>query len=138
MSIRNKSPKKVYVVDNGFIKSRSHELSPNYGRLLENLVFIELIRRGYRPDLDLFYYKTRNNKEIDFLCNKGHQNEYLIQVCYDTSKPSTLKREISALSEASFELNPTTSLLFTWNDIPQPPGKGIISFPVWKWLLSGT
>ena len=45
---------------------------------------------------------------------------------------------ISALSEASFELNPTTSLLFTWNDIPQPPGKGIISFPVWKWLLSGT
>ncbi len=135
VSIRSKSPKKVYVVDNGFIKSRSHELSPNYGRRLENLVFIELIRRGYRPDLDLFYYRTQNNKEIDFLCKKGHQNEYLIQVCYDISKPATLKREISALTEASMELNPAKSILLTWNETPQLSSP-IISLPVWKWLLA--
>ena len=68
--IYDKAARKVYVVDNGFIRSRSRELSPDRGRLLENMVFIELIRRGYRPGLDLFYYKTRNGREVDFVCRR--------------------------------------------------------------------
>jgi len=68
-----KAAQKMYIIDNGFVKARSFELSPNYGRLLENLVFVELLRRAYKPELDLFYYRTRNDREIDFVLRKGHQ-----------------------------------------------------------------
>ena len=83
IKLQQKSPKKSYVIDTGFIHARSFELSPNYGRLLENVVFIELLRRELRPELDLFYYRARNDKEIDFVCRKGYQTDQLIQVCSD-------------------------------------------------------
>ena len=68
LKIMKKAPRKAYVVDNGFIAARSFELSENSGRLLENLVFIELLRRGYDTEQTLFYYRTRNDKEVDFVC----------------------------------------------------------------------
>ena len=50
LKLMKKAPRKVYVVDNGFVASKAFSLSDNLGRLLENQVFIELIRRGYeRP-----------------------------------------------------------------------------------------
>jgi len=112
---QQKSPRKAYIIDNGFIRARSFELSPNFGRLLENLVFVELLRRNYRPGLDLFYYHTRNNREIDFILRKGHKTEQLIQVCYDLSHLKTLKREINALKEASDELSCNRLLIITWD-----------------------
>jgi predicted AAA+ superfamily ATPase len=43
----------------------------NDSRLLENLVFVELVRLGFKPNLDLFYYQTRSGAEVDFLlCRK--------------------------------------------------------------------
>ena len=65
--------------------------------------------------MDLFYYRTRNDREIDFVCRKGYQTDQLIQVCYDIASPKTLKREIDALVEASSELACTNLLLITWN-----------------------
>lgn len=62
----NKAPKKVYVVDNGLLQSTAFNLSENLGRLLENQVFVELLRHYYIPGQTLFYYRTRNDKEIDF------------------------------------------------------------------------
>ncbi|OFY30907.1 MAG: ATPase [Bacteroidetes bacterium RIFOXYA12_FULL_35_11] len=133
---QQKSPKKSYIIDNGFIKARSFELSPNYGRLLENVVFIELLRRQYKLELDLFYYKTRNDKEIDFVCRKGHIVEQLIQVCYDISKPKTLKRELDALIEASSELACDKLILITWDkeDVIEKNEYKIQLVPAWKWL----
>lgn len=112
---QQKSPRKAYIIDNGFIRARSFELSPNLGRLLENMVFIELLRQNYKPGLDLFYYHTRNKKEIDFLLRKGYKTEKLIQVCYDLSHQKTLKREINALKEASDELRCNKLLIITWD-----------------------
>lgn len=135
---QQKSALKIYVIDNGFIKARSFELSPNYGRLLENLVFIELLRRGYRPGLDLFYYRTRNDKEIDFLIRKGHQIEQLIQVCYNFEQLKVIKRETNALTEAAKELNCTNLLILSWDkeDIIEMDDLKIKLLPAWKWLLS--
>jgi len=135
---RQKSPSKIYIVDNGFIKARSFELSPNYGRLLENLVFVELLRRNFRPGLELFYYRSRNNKETDFLCRKGHTVNQLIQVCYDITNTRTLKRETDALAEASVELGCADLLLINWDreEIIEENGIRIQLLPAYRWLLS--
>lgn len=131
-----KSPKKSYIIDTGFIKARSFELSPNLGRLLENVVFTELLRRHYKPGLDLFYYRTRNDREIDFVCRKGHSVVQLIQVCYDTSTPKTLKREIASLLEASSELDCKNLLLITWDkeEVIENNKINIQLIPAYKWL----
>ena len=108
-----KAPRKIYTIDNGFITSRAFTASPNYGKLCENLVFVELVRRGYRPGLDLFYYQTRNSKEVDFILKRGYKIEQLIQVCYSLDQTATRKREESALREAQEELSCRNSLIIT-------------------------
>lgn len=135
---QKKSQKKSYVIDNGFVKARSFELSANFGRLLENLVFVELLRRNYEPGLTLFYYRTRKNKEVDFLCRIGHSVERLIQVCYDVTNNKTFRRETDALIEASTELNCSNLLLITWDSekIIDSNGFSIQLVPAYKWLLT--
>ena len=108
-----KAPNKVYVVDNGFVQSTAFNLSENLGRLLENQVFVELLRRGYIPGKTLFYYRTRNDKEIDFVTRKGSKVEQLIQVCYNMSSEKTRKRELDALVEAAEELHCDNLLVIT-------------------------
>ena len=109
----NKAPKKVYVVDNGFVQNTTFNLSENLGRLLENQVFVELLRRGYIPGQTLFYYRTRNDKEVDFVTRKGAKVEQLIQVCYDMTSEKTRKRELDALVEAAEELHCDNLLVIT-------------------------
>lgn len=113
LKLMNKAPKKVYVVDNGFVQSTAFNLSENLGRLLENQVFVELLRRGYIPGQTLFYYRTRNDKEIDFVTRKGARVEQLIQVCYDMASEKTRKRELDALVEAAEELHCDNILIIT-------------------------
>jgi len=113
LKLMNKAPKKVYVVDNGFVQSTAFNLSENLGRLLENQVFVELLRRGYIPGQTLFYYRTRNDKEIDFVTRKGARVEQLIQVCYDMTSEKTRKRELDALVEAAEELHCDNLLVIT-------------------------
>ena len=104
LKLMAKAPKKIYVVDNGFVQGAAFNLSENLGRLLENQIFVELMRRGYTPGKTLFYYRTRNDREIDFVTRNGVKVEQLVQVCYDMSSPKTRKRELDALAEAAGEL----------------------------------
>ena len=113
LKLMNKAPKKVYIVDNGFVQSTAFNLSENLGRLLENQVFVELLRRGYIPGQTLFYYRTRNDKEIDYVTRKGTKVEQLIQVCYDMTSEKTRKRELDALVEAAEELHCDNLLVIT-------------------------
>lgn len=115
LKLMNKAPKKIYVVDNGFVQSTAFNLSENLGRLLENQVFVELLRRGYIPGQTLFYYRTRNDKEVDFVTRKGAKVEQLIQVCYDMTSEKTRKRELNALVEAAEELHCDNLLVITNN-----------------------
>jgi len=134
---QQKSAQKIYVIDNGFIKARSFELAPNMGRLLENMVFIELIRRQNKPELEVFYYRTRNQREIDFLIRKGHQIQQLIQVSYDISNAKTLKREIDALIEAAAELQCNNLILINWEIDKQiiMNERMVQLVSVYRWLL---
>ena len=111
-----KAPRKVYVVDNGFVAAKAFSLSDNLGRLLENQVFIELIRRGYDADKTLFYYRSRNDKEVDFVLRKGTRIERLVQVCYDMSSVKTEKREVDSLIECAGELKCNNLVIVTNNE----------------------
>ena len=104
LKLMKKAPRKVYVVDNGFVAAKAFTVSENLGRLLENQVFIELIRRGYDTEKTMFYYRSRNDKEVDFVLRKGVHIERLVQVCYDMSSPKTEKREASSIVECAEEL----------------------------------
>ena len=105
LKLMKMAPQKVYLVDNVFIAAKAFALSDNLGRLLENQVFIELLRRGYDTDKTLFYYHSRNDKEVDFVLRKGPRIERLVQVCYDMSSPKTEKRELESLIECAGELH---------------------------------
>jgi hypothetical protein len=111
-----KAPRKVYVVDNGFVAGKAFSLSDNLGRLLENQVFIELIRRGFDTEKTVFYYRSRNDKEVDFVLRKGTHIERLVQVCYDLSSPKTERREVESLIECAGELKCDNLLIVTNND----------------------
>lgn len=71
------------------------------------------MRRGYLPGQTLFYYHTRNDKEIGFVTRKGAKVEQLIQVCYDMTSDKTRKRELDALVEAAEELHCDNLLVIT-------------------------
>lgn len=132
------SPKKVYMVDNGLITAMAVQLSQDNGKLMENLVFTELLKKGLRPNLELFYYKTRNNKEIDFVIRKGHMVSELVQVTYDTSDAEVCEREVKALLEAKEELHAPKLTILTWDEKKQATRDGtLIDFvPLWEWLMA--
>ena len=116
LKLMKKASRKVYVVDNGFVASKAFSLSDNLGRLLENQVFIELVRRGYDVERTMFYYRSRNDKEVDFVLRKGAHIERLVQVCYDMSNPKTEKREVDSIVECAGELKCTNLVIVTNND----------------------
>ena len=116
LKLMKKAPRKVYVVDNGFVASKAFSLSDNLGRLLENQVFIELIRRGHDVEKTMFYYRSRNDKEVDFVLRKGTSIERLVQVCYDMSSPKTEKREVDSIIECAGELKCSNLVIVTYND----------------------
>ena len=116
LKLMNKAARKVYVVDNGFVAAKAFALSDNLGHLLENQVFIELIRRGYDTDKTLFYYRSRNDKEVDFVLRKGTHVECLVQVCYNMDNPKTEKREVDSLIEGADELKCNNLVIVTNND----------------------
>ena len=116
LKLMKKAPRKVYVVDNGFVASKAFSLSDNLGRLLENQVFIELVRRGYDVEKTMFYYRSRNDKEVDFALRKGVHIERLVQVCYDMRNPKTEKREVDSIVECAGELKCDNLVIVTNND----------------------
>ncbi len=133
---RLQSPKKIYVVDNGLVTAKAVQHSPNTGKLMENLVFMELVKKGNQLNRDIFYYKTRNDREVDFVRKEGYKVVELIQTSYDVSNPDTLQREIKALVEAGEELEVSKLTLLTWDEKREveKDGMTIHCIPLWEWL----
>lgn len=134
---RLRSPKKIYAVDNGFVTAKAIQQSPNSGKLIENLVFMELVKRGHAPNRDLFYYKTRNDREVDFVIKAGLEISELIQVCYDPTAPDVEQREVRALVEAGEELKTKKLTVLTWEQKREVTKDGVIIHfrPLWEWLI---
>ena len=116
LKLMKKAPRKVYVVDNGFVAAKAFSVTENLGRLLENQIFIELVRRGYDTEKTMFYYRSRNDKEVDFVLRQGAHIERLVQVCYDLSSPKTEKREVDAIVECAGELKCDNLTIVTYDD----------------------
>ena len=116
LKLMKKAPRKVYVVDNGFVAAKAFSVTENLGRLLENQVFIELVRRGYDTEKTMFYYRSRNDKEVDFVLHQGVHIERLVQVCFELSSPKTVKREVDAIVECAGELKCDNLTIVTYDD----------------------
>jgi len=97
--------RKIFSIDNSFLKYKSIPNSFNRGAFFENLIFTELIKKGYEINANLFYYNTKKNYGIDFCIKGARFNQFkLIQVCYEMSMQKTEDREVRALIDASKEL----------------------------------
>ncbi|MEM0243214.1 MAG: ATP-binding protein [Candidatus Aenigmatarchaeota archaeon] len=131
-----KSPKKAYCIDTGMINAISVKFSKDIGRLMENLVFLELKRKGLKENLSIFYGQF-NNSEVDFVIKEGLEIKQLIQVTYASNKDEIEKGEIRALIKASEQLNCKDLLIITWDyeDELNFENKTIKCIPLWKWLL---
>ncbi len=124
ISLQYKSNKKSYLVDNRFIK-QSVALSDMEAKKFENFIFTEIIKNGYRPNKNLFYFKTKNNYEIDFLLKKQEVIIKAVQVCFSITDIVTREREMRALYDASKELNIQEYIIVTRSDIGEYFYKGL-------------
>lgn len=97
---KNTAPKKIYGVDTGLIHAVSDSQTPNLGRYLENLVYLDLRRERKK----VHYYITQSGYEIDFVTVDFSGKKELIQVAWDLTDPETRMREERALTEATHEL----------------------------------
>ena len=82
---------KFYLMDTGFYKSQLDEKQQNIGHILENIVFLELKRQGYK-----ITFGKINGYEIDFVCKKNNQKIYF-QVAYLIEDDETVEREFRPL-----------------------------------------
>ncbi|HOJ67279.1 MAG TPA: ATP-binding protein [Candidatus Hydrogenedentes bacterium] len=130
---RNTNPKKVYCVDHALAASVASGLSANSGRLLENLVFAAL--RRIHPEL--YYYRTRSGKEVDFVVPEQGTIRRLVQVCESLEDPATRKRELAALAEAMTELNVGLGTVVTRHESERiETAAGVVQvMPAWRFLL---
>ena len=129
-------PRKIYFIDNGFISALSTRFSKNMGRLYENAVAVELMRRYTGVEQEIHYWKDSNGKEVDFVIKDGMDVKELIQVSYSMDEPETRKRELSSLSKASRELrcNKLTVITEKEEGIEEYRGAEIRLIPLWKWM----
>ncbi|MEW6295105.1 MAG: ATP-binding protein [Candidatus Diapherotrites archaeon] len=124
------SAKKVYSIDNGLSTVNSASFSADNGRMLENLVFIQL-RKKYN---DIFYFKEKN--ECNFLVKEKEKITKAIQVCFKVDEDNK-EREINGIMEAmeKFKLKEGLILAYDQEDELRIENKKITVKPAWKWLL---
>ena len=123
--------RKVYCIDQGFVNHIGFGFSEDRGRVLENVVFIELKRQGN----EVFYFSDK--KECDFVIRQGFNITQAIQVVYNLHKEN-INRELAGLQEAIEKFNLKKGLLLVVEnqiDMHEIPDN-IEVLPVWKWLLS--
>ena len=135
---QEKSPRKVYAIDTGLANTIGFRFSQNLGRLAENIVFLELVRRRAleKNGLELYYWKDPQHREVDFVVKEGLGVTQVLQVCWELNRPETKIREIKALLKGMEELKLTEGFVIT-QDLEKEEniaGKEIRYVPLWKWL----
>ena len=126
------SPMKIYFVDNAFMKRIGFNATENNGVFLENLVFIELKRRGW----DVYYYADK--KECDFIVRKGLHISDAYQVTLKMDSPQTREREIAGVREAMQAYSLSKGYILTFEgkeNINFDDGTIVEVVPVWEWIL---
>ena len=122
--------KKLYCIDTGMRNAVAFRFSDDKGRILENLVLIELLRRGK----SVYFFK--NPKECDFITEDKGKITGAIQVCYELTRENR-DRELGGIAGAMTMHNLTAGLILTYHQEETITlGNAVIQvLPVWKWLI---
>lgn len=125
------NPKKVYTIDPAFAHRLGFNFSENKGRILENIVYLELLRRGK----EVYYHSGK--KECDFVIKEGLDIVEAIQVAYQVNV-NNHEREYQGLHEAMTIYNLKEGLVLNYNSEESfiPDNVGMKVLPVWEWLLT--
>jgi predicted AAA+ superfamily ATPase len=125
--------RKVYVIDTGLANAFLHQPQSDWGRLLENFVYMELRRQG----LDIEYYRTENGLEVDFITTDLRAAQMLYQVSLDLRDNSTRERELRALTTAMQEtgINYGTIISLGTEDQIETDAGVIDVIPAWLWSV---
>lgn len=125
------NPKKIYFIDNSIVSRIGFNATDNMGVKLENMVFIELKRRGY----DVFYYADK--KECDFVVREGMRIKEAYQVTIAMNDEKTRKREIEGLMEAMNAYGLAEGYILTMEEKEELEidGKQVHVLPTWEWML---
>ena len=133
------SQRKVYSIDHGLFNSSGFKFSQNKGKIMENIVAVELLRRKsyLYPKREIYYWKDYKQREVDFIIKEGDKIIRLIQVTYISNKDEIEKREIKSLLKASDVLKCNDLLIITYDykDKEEIDGKTIVYKPLWEWLI---
>ena len=124
------SIKKIYCIDNWLLNTVSFKFSDNFGKLLENLVFIEIRRRNEQ----IYYF--RKTYECDFLIVRKNKVSSAIQVTKKLDDDNE-KREINGLLDVMNEYKLKEGIILTEDQEEERilEDKKIRIIPIWKWLL---
>jgi len=132
---QQQSPKKVYFIDHALAKIIGFRFSEDMGRKLENIVFIELKRRGF----EIYYHNE--TKECDFVVRQDNKTINVIQVCNSLTDPKTKQRELDGLLEAMERFSLESGVIITQDEEAVEKltynGKHYKAaiVPLWRWLL---
>lgn len=123
--------KKCYMIDPALIRTIGFRVSEDKGRLLENIVFLQLKMQKH----DIYFHKHR--KECDFLIRKDNRITQAIQVTTNLSSEIVKQREVEGLIEAMSLYDLKQGYILTENDQAtiQINQYQIKVLPIWKWLL---
>jgi predicted AAA+ superfamily ATPase len=124
-------PKKVYVIDHGMVQAIRFTFPKDYGRLLENIVYLELFRRND----EAFYYQDK--VQCDFLIRKKQTIIKAIQVTKSLNNREIYNREVNGLIDAmnTFHIKKGFILTDDEYDVIETDSVSIQILPVWYWLL---
>ena len=123
--------KKIYAIDVGLANAVTFRYSSDYGKLLENVVFLHFARQ------DRETYFLRNSFECDFVVDQPGERS-AVQVAYSLSEPITRQREVNSLLKAMHRLNLSQGLIITADEKEtlKIADKQIDILPAWEWLLT--
>ena len=127
------NPSKIYSVDSALSNAIAFKFSENMGHIYENIVFIELQRKNK----EVFYWKSKRGREVDFVIKSGLKIDEAIQVCFSFTDKKTRDRELESLLSAKNELNVDNLVMITEDEKGEEviDGATVRIIPLWKWLL---
>ncbi|MCB4790786.1 MAG: ATP-binding protein [Elusimicrobia bacterium] len=128
------NPSKTYMVDHALSSAVGFKVFDNNSRIYENIVYTELLRNNK----EVYYWKSKAGKEVDFLVREGTNISSAIQVSFSVKDKKTRERELSAMSECIDTLKPKSIYLITENEEGEEKVKNskIKIVPLWQWLAS--
>lgn len=131
--VRRTNPRKIYAIDTGLINAFLHQPPSDWGRLLENFVYMELRRRGFTIE----YYRTQQNTEVDFITTTMKGEQTLYQVALNLNESSTRERELTALETAMKECHIRQGYILTLDthETIKLTAGTINILPVWHWVV---